>query len=516
METIHLLLIDDAEPQRYLVEGFLSQSKTFQSQVTWVPSLAEAARAVRETRFDLCLLDYDLGSETALDVLALFRGEGITIPVVVLTGYGSHEVDMAVMRAGAFDYLDKAALNPDILERSVRYTIRQARATQAQLEAEQRQRVLAESLLDSTNALNSSLDFDEVLARIIDNLRRVIPNQCANVMMIDKAGYSYLAGPVEYANYDEPLAPEDFRFPISQTPTLRTVMETRQPLIIPDVLESPLWTAPTKRNRIRAYLAVPLIEDDEVIGFINLDSPTPSYFNIAHTDYLRLFANQAVIAIRNARAYQQAQALAALEERQRLARDLHDVVSQTLFSASVTADALTRMNRADFRQMRTDLETLAQLNRSALAEMRALLVELRPQAIVSIPLPELMRNLVNGLRGRSSAAVEVEVIGNPFPLQPDIHQHFYRLMQELLTNAYRHAQATEIRIGLHYLERSLDLVVADDGVGFDLVAVQSQHNGLRTMHERVAKIGASIQVDSAPDEGTYIHISWPLAATVRA
>jgi two-component system nitrate/nitrite sensor histidine kinase NarX len=516
MNTIHILLVDDAEPQKYLVEAYLSQVRTFEFSLAWAASQAEAVQLVRANIYDVCLLDYDLGTHTALDVLNAFRAEGVDLPVIVLTGYGNQDIDLAVMEQGAVDYLDKTTMGTANLERALRYTVQQARAAKDLLMAEQRQRVMAESLLDVSNALNSSLNFDEVLVRIIDNLRRVIPHHAANVMLLDSNGWTYAAGLIQQGSYEEPLLPQDLRFEVASTPTLRTMFETREALLIPDVASSPLWTQIAKTGYIRSYLGVPIESDGAVIGFINLDHSAPGFFTPVHAAHLRLFANQAAIAIRNAQAYQQAQALAALEERQRLARELHDVVSQTLFSASVIADALSRMNLNDPQQIRRDLETLAQLNRSALAEMRALLVELRPQAIVSIPLPELMRNLVNGARGRSSARVEAEVVGAPVALDPDVHLQFYRLMQETLNNVYKHAQAQEVRVGLHYLKQSVDLLVADDGVGFDLDSVPHDHHGLRIMRERAAKIGATLKIDSAPGEGTYVHVSWPLPEQVLA
>lgn len=338
MNTLNILLIDDVQTQYYLVEGYLRQSRSFTADVMWASSLVEAIRLIRFNTFDICLLDYDLGYHSALDVLDYFRAQRIDIPVIVMTGYGSHDIDMAVMEAGALDYLDKTTMNAALLERSIRYTVQQAKS----------------------------------------------------------------------------------------------------------------------------------------MG--------------------------------------QALAMAALEERQRLARELHDVVSQTLFSASVIADSLTRLIDQDSARLRDELERLAALNRSALAEMRALLVELRPQAIVSIPLPELLENLIGGLRGRLGVRVTLEVVGDPITLLPDVHLQFYRLTQEILTNIYKHAHATEIRVGLYYMEGVVELVISDDGVGFDLEAIPPDYHGLQIMKERAGKIGATLRIETAVGAGTYTHVSWRLPA----
>lgn len=628
-EIIHVLLVDDAEAQYYLIEGYLRQSKTQRYHLDWVSSLEGALRRVNQREYDICLLDYELGDHTGIDVLREFQAREIEIPVIVITGYGSHDIDLAVMDAGAVDYIDKTALSAPVLERTIRYTVQQFRQTEMlrqseirframvekgsdlilQLDAEGRimynspsvtrilgyaeddllgdslgdylhindrpalekmlaqlitepnktfnddyrvyssqgywlwfeavatnlldvpginaiiinahdvterrrlllaereQRTIAESLLEISNALNSTLDFDEVLACILENLGEIIQHQSGNVMLIDADGLTYAAHYWGYDDYEADITPETFQLDIMQTATLQTIINSRQPLIIPDVRQSPLWRMISLGGEVQSYIGVPVIENDDVIGFINLEACTPDDFSEKHAEYLRLFANQAVIALRNARAFRQAGELAAIEERQRLARELHDVVSQTLFSASVIADSLTRVVANGDDKLRDGLEKLTRLNRSALAEMRTLLVELRPQAVVSLPLPELLRNLVDGMRGRAEIAVELEVVGEPIQLESDAHLQLYRIAQEIFTNAYKHSRARQIHVELRYRDNRVTLAIADDGGGFDLGNIPPGHHGVRIMHERAAQIGANLAIETAPGEGAYFQVT---------
>lgn len=629
-EFTRVLLIDDSEAQYYLIEGFLAQSKINRFQLDWGASYTEALQLIERNHYDICLLDYELGEHTGLDILRQFEERGITTPVIVLTGYGSQDIDIAVMKAGAVEYIDKAMLNAHLLERAIRYTVEQFRSVEALrqselrframvekgsdliiqldgqgrflytspsikrilgyeenellgqalldyvhqddlltlgdmfnqlttvpqsppigsyrirskqgiwqwfetiatnllripgihaiivnardvterlrlLKLEQDQRAVAEALLETSNALNSTLKLEEVLSYILRRVERVVPFQSANVLLINPNNQTYAA---TYQGYEAcgDVNQEDFCLEIDKILILRRMVETQQPVVIANVSQEICWPLRRPCQNSRSYVGVPLIEDDQVIGFVNLESSVPAFYAQPQAEVLRLFANQAVIALRNARAYQQAQDLAALEERQRLARELHDVVSQTLFSASFIADSLTRMMDGDREKLRVGLEKLTQLNRSALAEMRTLLVELRPQSVITTPLPELMRNLANSISGRSNILIDLEIIGEPVALNPDVHLQLYRLAQEILTNTHKHAQAQHIQMELRYLEHWIELAIADDGVGFDPEAVSSEHHGIEIMRERAAKIGASIGVESSPGEGTYVQVRWP-------
>jgi PAS domain S-box-containing protein len=197
---------------------------------------------------------------------------------------------------------------------------------------------------------------------------------------------------------------------------------------------------------------------------------------------------------------------AVTAERTRLARDLHDAVTQTLFSASLIAEVLPDLWDMNQPEGRKRLEELRQLTRGALAEMRTLLVELRPNALVDVPLPVLLKQLCESFIGRARLPVQLSVDGNR-TLPPDIQMAFYRITQEALNNIVKHAKATQVIVTLR-LDGVVRLAVADNGVGFDPASVPPDHLGTKIMRERAETIGATYSLYSEPGEGTQISITW--------
>jgi signal transduction histidine kinase len=195
-------------------------------------------------------------------------------------------------------------------------------------------------------------------------------------------------------------------------------------------------------------------------------------------------------------------------ERSRLARDLHDAVTQTLFSASLIADVLPRLWERQPAEGRRRLEELRQLTRGALAEMRALLLELRPAALIEASLADLLRQLADAMTGRARIPVQVTVEGQG-TLPPDAQIVFYRIAQEALNNIAKHAGATRATLQLRFEAESVELSILDDGQGFDLSLVAPDHLGLGIMRERAATIGAGLQVVTRPGAGTQVIIRWP-------
>jgi signal transduction histidine kinase len=177
-----------------------------------------------------------------------------------------------------------------------------------------------------------------------------------------------------------------------------------------------------------------------------------------------------------------------------------------LFSASLIAEVmpdLWNMNQAEGRKR---LEELRQLTRGALAEMRTLLVELRPNALIDVPLPVLLKQLGESFIGRARLPVQLNVEGKRV-LPPDVQMTFYRITQEALNNIVKHAKATEVIVTLR-LDGVVRLSIADNGVGFDPAGVPPDHLGTKIMRERAEAIGAKYSLYSEPGEGTQISVTW--------
>jgi signal transduction histidine kinase len=210
--------------------------------------------------------------------------------------------------------------------------------------------------------------------------------------------------------------------------------------------------------------------------------------------------------------YEQAQEAAVLQERQRLARDLHDAVTQMLFSASLIAEVLPRIWARDPDKARQHLEDLRMLTRGALAEMRTLLRELRPAAFDEARLSDLLQQTADALMGKVGIPVTLTVRDTrshrvpPLPL--DVRTTLYRVAQEALNNVAKHAAASKVTITVDQQPGRVDLWIQDDGKGFDAQRVTADHLGLGIMRERVAAIGGTLSVESAPGAGTCIRVQW--------
>jgi PAS domain S-box-containing protein len=256
-----------------------------------------------------------------------------------------------------------------------------------------------------------------------------------------------------------------------------------------------------------AQLAVPLKSNDEVIGGLMLYYREPRHFAAEEIELAVMFADQATLALENARLRAHTERAAVAAERNRIARDLHDSVTQTLFSASLIAEVLPRLMQRDANLAHARLEELRQLTRGALAEMRTLLLELRPSALMDVEIDELLRQLTEAARGRARIPVSLSCSGKS-PLPPDVKVAFYNVAQEALNNVAKHARAHQVHVTLVRHDGCARLVVSDDGVGFAIQEVTAEHLGLTIMQERSEGIGARLTIQSTLSAGTQIALDW--------
>jgi PAS domain S-box-containing protein len=194
-------------------------------------------------------------------------------------------------------------------------------------------------------------------------------------------------------------------------------------------------------------------------------------------------------------------------ERNRLARDLHDAVTQTLFSTSLIAEILPELWEVDVDEAKKSTEELRQLTRGALAEMRTLLLELRPATLLQVRLSELIKQLCEAFVGRSRLPIVLNIEGDR-DLPPEVQVAFYRVAQESLNNVFKYARATQVDVRLALLQDSVHFETHDNGIGFDISASKPTSLGLGIMHERAESIGADLRITSTPGSGTHVVMTW--------
>lgn len=215
------------------------------------------------------------------------------------------------------------------------------------------------------------------------------------------------------------------------------------------------------------------------------------------------------LSTNNAQLAEKARISAIIEERQRLARELHDAVSQQLFAISMTATAVKRTLGRDYDRAERQVELIEEMASVAQSEMRALLLHLRPVHLEGKGLVQGLRELVHELQSKVPIEIQCEV-DEDIHLVKGVENHLFRIVQEAMSNALRHSKAERMEIKLQNREDSVRLMIRDNGVGFDWDVQKQASYGLRTMQERVNEIGGSIQIITAPDKGTRIEIRIPL------
>jgi ligand-binding sensor domain-containing protein/signal transduction histidine kinase len=284
-------------------------------------------------------------------------------------------------------------------------------------------------------------------------------------------------------------------------------------------------TYPSSLKQARGLLAAPIYSGNELFGGLVTLYKQPKDFSLDDVQLLRSLADQAALAVGNAHLRTKAEELAVISERNRLARDLHDAVTQTIFSASLISEALPALWEKDPLEGRKLLNELRQLNRSALAEMRTLLIELRPKAVLETRLEVLFQQLAEIAQERGAVQVSVEC-QNGVTLPEEVHLSLYRIGQEALNNVIKHAHASHVAIDLQIEPLKADkmdesgevrviLEIQDDGAGFAMDQIPADHFGLSNMRERAQAIGAQIEINSQPGKGTLLRTTWQGKAIIR-
>jgi PAS domain S-box-containing protein len=257
-------------------------------------------------------------------------------------------------------------------------------------------------------------------------------------------------------------------------------------------------------------VSLPLMHHDAAIGALNAYYPSGQRPPEIDMSFLRAMADQATSAVDYARLLRASREKVALEERQRLARDLHDSVSQAVYGIALGARSAMELLSKDPTQLQEPLEYVLRLSEAALAEMRALIFELRPEALEREGLTGALKHHTAVLRSRHGIQVD-ESLGTEPALSWEAKQGLYRIAQEALHNAGRHGRAKHVGIALSQDDSEIRLEVWDDGVGFDLEGAHPGHFGLNTMRERANELGGSLEIESQPRAGTRVRATVPMA-----
>ncbi|HEX2913240.1 MAG TPA: histidine kinase [Chloroflexia bacterium] len=359
--------------------------------------------------------------------------------------------------------------------------------------------------------IGQSLDLDQVLHEALDELMSVAEMEYGSIFLMEPDGKTLRLS--TFKNQTEDYIRGYNRVKVGEQITGQ-VAESGEVTMLEFPMEDPRVTNPTIKAESfkRFYLGVPFKSKGKVVGVANLTSNTIKHMEKRDLELLRAIGNQIGIAVDNAQLYQQASALAAVDERNRLARDLHDSVTQTLFSITLTAESAKAMMLRKPEKVETQIDRLQILARGALAEMRSLIFQLRPAALQEQGLVAALEKHIAALKAKE-LDIDLNVEGAR-RLSDEHEQALYRIAQEAFNNIVKHARATHSWVDLKITDEGVSLTIRDNGEGFDAASVMAKRDrsslGLTSMRERAELAGGTYTIESSPGEGTTVSVYLPL------
>jgi signal transduction histidine kinase len=361
---------------------------------------------------------------------------------------------------------------------------------------------------DAVLAIAAKLSVDEVLQKLVDAARELAGARFAALGIPDGAGgfRRFLVAGMS----DELIASLG---PLPRTHgMLGAMLAGSEPYRTDDIHDDPRFRGwwPNRHPDMRSFLGVPIVSPDGTIigAFYLTEKEDADVFDAQDQELIELLAAHASIAITNARLYEQSRELSILSERNRLALELHDVVSQKLFSVMLTAEAAAAQMDRDLVAARAQIERLRELAGEALEELRALILGLRPPELERDGLTGALRKEVEMLGAVHGANVDLQIEPG-FTIDTDDRElALLRIVHEALHNAVRHAHAEHVTVRVGATNGALVVEVADDGVGFDpeSAELRSRHLGLTSMEERARELRGRLRIDSRPGTGTTVRI----------
>lgn len=371
-------------------------------------------------------------------------------------------------------------------------------------EIEQRRQV-AESLRGMLTVLNSDLPLDEILEHIVAEASRLLGSDTSAIYGLEGAAGTFTPRTTRGLAADT-IASRAF------PPDLSRALQSGEPVTVTDLTSVPvdsdlLSTLERMDDCCQALLAVPLIVTGEVYGGLVLYYSEPRAVSDEEIGLAVAFADQAALAIENARLHEQVREAAVMEERARLARELHDSVTQALFSMTLLAEAGQRLARSeDLDRVQAYLGRLGETSQQSLKEMRLLVYELRPLALETEGLVGALQQRLDAVEARAGVEARLLVEGE-VEVPAAIEEDLYRIAEQALNNALKHASATSVTARIHCDGERVTLEVIDNGRGFDPEAIKDRGGqGLVSMRERAAEIGGVLTVLSTPGQGTSIRV----------
>ncbi len=369
---------------------------------------------------------------------------------------------------------------------------------------EPRRQTALQAMSDAVLGIAAELSVEAVLQRLVDAARRLAGARYAAIGVPD--GEGAFEQFITSGMSDGLVAAMG---PLPRTHgMLGAMLESEAPHRTTDIRQDPRFRGwwPSAHPEMRSFLGVPIVSRGEVAGaFYLTDKEGAPAFDEADQQLIEMLAAHAAVAIENARLFERSRELSILEERNRVARELHDSVSQRLFGVVLAAETAAGLLDRDAAAARTQIDRAQELAHGAMEELRSLIFELRPPALADEGLASALRKHLSVLRRVHDLDIALRVAGTP-RLGPAADSQVFRIAQEAVNNALRHAGAEHIAVALEARNGRVSLSVQDDGAGFDPAApaLRARRLGLTSMEERARALGGTLTIASRPGEGTRV------------
>lgn len=430
------------------------------------------------------------------------RKNGVEFPIEAGLSYIQTDGDMLIVNSIT-----------DISRRKQTEEMLEARVQERTRELERRRRV-SEGLRDTLAILNSNRSQTEILDYIVTQACCLLYADASAIYSVDPSNQSLVMqanhGLASGKSQQEQGALDFAKVADTPEPGASAGLhddDQRMHIVTVERTDDDDQTDIYQAGEYQAVLSVPLVVKGAIYGNLILYYTAPRKFSPEEIELAMTVGDQAALAIENARLRTQVERAAVAAERNRIARDLHDSVTQTLFSATLITEVLPKVMRDSPTESERLLSELRQLTRGALAEMRTLLLELRPSALGDVEIDELLRQLTEGVIGRARMPIALSIECD-CSLPPDVKIAYYHVAQEALNNVAKHARATQAQVSLQGDPSQVTLTISDDGRGFVLDEVTSEHLGLGIMRERAEDIDATLEIRSQVGVGTEVTITW--------
>ncbi|MBA2681331.1 MAG: GAF domain-containing sensor histidine kinase [Ktedonobacteraceae bacterium] len=415
-----------------------------------------------------------------------------------------------------------ASLQRELLQCKQREEALQISATRSQTVAERLARGQTEALIQTLNVLTMEPDLDKFLGQVLTAIVEQLHVPMCTVYFHDSVQdtlslhmtYHHgeiLAGPSQlgYSGAYKPFSANLNRF-------WQVLLETRQPLSIPDIENDSLLKQHDglSRQHVKSLLLIPLLLNTAIIGFLGIRSIEARHYRPEEVELAQALAHQATLAVQLTHLAEQSRQAAILEERNRLARDIHDTLAQTFTGIVVQLGAAARIAQAKREGAENYIERAQQLAREGLIETRRSVWALRSDTVQDRDLQSILKQLAQQIASDTSLNVQISIQGIPHTLSTDVKQNLLRISQEAMTNVVKHAQASSVQIVVSFESAVVKLSIRDNGRGFDF-GQPGTGFGLIGMRERAECINGSLTIDSSIGQGTEIIIHIPGIATER-